>query len=95
MTIATLTKWGNSQGILLPKTICETLGIKVGDELYIVDTEEYIQIKPVKKHFKRKKVLTSEEVFANWNTEYERPGDLPAGTGNEVSWGEPVGKEVW
>lgn len=95
MATATLTKWGNSQGILIPKTICETYGLMVGDEVMIVDTEEYIKITPVKKHFKRKKVLTSEDVFASWEGSYERPADLPKGVGNEVGWGEPVGKEMW
>ena len=31
MPTSTLTKWGNSQGIILPKTVCDELQLKVGD----------------------------------------------------------------
>lgn len=41
MPTSTLTKWGNSQGIILPKTVCDELRLKVGDtlELEVVDGE--------------------------------------------------------
>ena len=26
-----LTKWGNSQGVIIPKRMCESLGLRVGD----------------------------------------------------------------
>jgi len=31
----TLTKWGNSQGVRIPKSVCEQLGASVGDEASI------------------------------------------------------------
>ena len=32
-SVATLTKWGNGAGLLIPKAVRETLGIKVGDSI--------------------------------------------------------------
>ncbi len=33
---ATLTKWGNGRGILLPKEMCEALSLSVGDSVSLV-----------------------------------------------------------
>lgn len=35
MTTTTLTKWGNGQGVRLPKPLTEQLGIHVGDHIEI------------------------------------------------------------
>lgn len=46
MTTGTLTKWGNSQGVLIPKPLCDQLGIKPGDKLSIDLEDGGITIKP-------------------------------------------------
>ena len=33
---ATLTKWGNGRGILLPKEMCDALSLSVGDSVSLV-----------------------------------------------------------
>lgn len=35
MATTKLSKWGNSQGVLLPKQLCEHIGLKVGDPIAI------------------------------------------------------------
>ncbi|MBI3034350.1 AbrB/MazE/SpoVT family DNA-binding domain-containing protein [Candidatus Woesearchaeota archaeon] len=37
MTIATLRKWGNSLGIVLPKSVIEERQLKEGDEVFLTD----------------------------------------------------------
>jgi AbrB family looped-hinge helix DNA binding protein len=40
-----LVKWGNSVGVSLPKPIRDTLNLKAGDELQLIDKEDYVIIK--------------------------------------------------
>ena len=75
-------KWGNSQGIRLPKKILEILDLKVNDTILIEEGDDCFKLKKIKKE-KRK---TIKELFANYNEDYEK---------QEIDWGEPVGKEVW
>ena len=35
MTETKLVKWGNSQGVVIPKRLCEHLGIRIGDPIRI------------------------------------------------------------
>ena len=50
MSTVTLSKWGNGQGILLPKQLCEKLGLQIGDKLKIDAQEGKLTIKPVKSY---------------------------------------------
>ena len=45
---AKLVTWGNSVGISLPKPIRDSLNLKAGDEVEIVDNEQGITIKKLK-----------------------------------------------
>lgn len=40
-----LVKWGNSVGVSLPKPIRDSLKLKAGDEIEIVDTDNMIILK--------------------------------------------------
>jgi len=46
MSIGTLHKWGNSQGITIPKSVCEQLGIKAGDKLKLFVDGHRIMMEP-------------------------------------------------
>lgn len=48
MAIGTLQKWGNSQGVTIPKSFCERLGIKPGDKLSLSLKSDRIVIEPEK-----------------------------------------------
>lgn len=95
MATATLSKWGNSQGIILPKAICDAMGLAVGDKLNLAIAENRIEIKPAKRSYHRARKLSAEDVFSQWQGEYEAPSDFPKAIGNEIDYGTPVGKEAW
>ena len=77
----TINKWGNSQGIRIPKSYLKKLGLEVGDEVEIRVEDEKLVIIPVKK--KRKPKLDINKLFKE---KYEE--------NREYQWGK-VGKEVW
>lgn len=76
----TLQKWGNSQGIRVPKFLLDELGWKENEELSLSKDDDKIIIK---KHSKRKNII---ELFDGYNENYKP---------EEIDWGEPKGKEIW
>jgi len=79
--MTTITKWGNSQGIRIPKKYLEELGLKVGERVDIKIEDGKIIIIPLKK--KRKPKIDINQLF---NQDYKN--------NSEFEWGK-VGKEVW
>ena len=78
---ATIQKWGNSQGIRLPKVLLDDLNIHEGEEVDIIVQDNVIMLKSTLK--KRK---TIQELFADYHDDY---------TPEEIDWGAPVGEEIW
>jgi AbrB family looped-hinge helix DNA binding protein len=39
-----LVKWGNSVGVTLPKPIRDTFNLEAGDEVELIDKNEYVMI---------------------------------------------------
>lgn len=81
--MAVISRWGNSQGIRIPKAYLEKLGLKVGDRVQIEVEGGKLVISPVRKEVRRPR-LTVEELF-------EGTSDYSEG---EFPWGRE-GKEVW
>ena len=77
----TIQKWGNSQGIRLPKTILDTVKWTENEKIILVVENEKIIMEKAKK--KRKNI---KELFADYEGEYE-----PI----EIEWGEAKGEEIW
>lgn len=93
MPSATLKKWGNSTGILIPKSVLGDMGWKLGDELNFNTIGDKLELQKKRKTRISRKSVDLEQLFDDWNSDYELPSDL--GTqGNEVSWGEPRGDEM-
>ncbi|MBN2963572.1 AbrB/MazE/SpoVT family DNA-binding domain-containing protein [Sulfurospirillum sp. T05] len=46
--IATISSWGNSQGLRLPKGVIKELHLSVGDKINIVVENEKIVLEPLK-----------------------------------------------
>lgn len=92
MTTATLTRWGNSQGITIPKKLCEQMNIHVGDRLELTYADNTINITATR-HTGRTRKLTIDDIFADYNGHYQPPADYPT-IGNEIDWGTPQGKET-
>lgn len=78
--ITTIQKWGNSQGIRIPKSILDTVDWKENESICLFADDDRIVIQ---KANKRKSI---EELFENFNGEYEP---------TEFDWGKPVGNEIW
>lgn len=76
----TIQKWGNSQGIRIPKFILEALHWSGSEQLVVTAENDKIVIEKAEK---RKNIR---ELFADFYGEY---------TPIEIDWGEPVGEEVW
>lgn len=77
--VTTVQKWGNSQGIRIPKDILVSLDIKCGDKVLIEVTDNTITLR-------RASAKRIEQLFADYDGDY-----VP----EELSWGSPVGNEVW
>ena len=76
-------KWGNSQGLRLPKQVLENARIAVGDDVEVAVKDGVIVISPVKR--RRGKYDLRELVS-------RIPKNYKAG---ETDWGKPAGREVW
>lgn len=89
-TIATgtLAKWGNSQGVRIPKDMCDLLGLRVGSpvdiEANVAKSELTLKAAHLEKKYSRSRRVSIEELCKGWH-------------GNKVGeeWGgEDVGAEV-
>ncbi len=87
---ATIQKWGNSQGLRIPKPLLDAAGIRENDRVELIQSENIIQIKksPMRKH------RTLEERLTAF---YEKSVDDIDSVDNEpeTDWGKPEGREVW
>lgn len=79
---ATIQKWGNSQGIRIPKAFLEAVGMVENDLVELNRVDDNIVISKVKKE----KEITLDEIFKGYDGESKV---------EEFDWGDPVGKEVW
>lgn len=78
-----LTKWGNSQGIRLPKNVMEAAGFNENENVEIIADESGIHLKKTEKHFN-----SLQELFdaSGYHGYYKC---------EEVDTGASVGEEVW
>ena len=79
--ITTIQKWGNSQGIRIPKIILDMVNWSGNEKIELEVDDGKIIIEKAKE--KRKNI---KELFENYEGEYE-PID--------IDWGEPEGEEIW
>lgn len=76
----TIRKIGNSQGITIPKEICDEMNLPVGSRVRITSGEGGIIITPARGR-------TLRDRMAEWDgVRYQSP---------ELDWGGPVGSEMW
>jgi antitoxin MazE len=79
--VSKVQRWGNSQGLRLPKHVLESADISVGDDVEVIPQEGQITIKKISK---RKFDLA--EMVSRMPRNYKP---------REESLGNPVGKEEW
>lgn len=78
----TIQKWGNSQGVRIPKVILDTVNWAEDEQIVILVENNKLIIEKAEDK-KRKNI---KELFAEFNGEYEP---------TEIDWGEPKGEEIW
>lgn len=74
-------KWGNSQGVRIPKMLLDAVKWSENEEVTITVYDGKLIIEKAKKE--RESIM---ELFENYEEEY---------TPEEIDWGKPEGKEVW
>jgi antitoxin MazE len=75
-----LQKWGNSQGVRLPKELLKTAQFAEDELVELIADETGITIR------KARKLETLDDLFRDYNGAYRCA---------EVDTGKPVGNEVW
>jgi antitoxin MazE len=84
----TLQRWGNSQGVRLPKSIVDSIGLRIGEPLILevsgddckITISPAIELRPVRGRYRIQDLIA------------ESAPDAFAG---EHDWGKSRGKEVW
>ena len=77
----TIQKWGNSQGIRIPKIVLDSVNWKENEKIIIIVEDGRLIME--KASGKRKNI---NELFANYNEEYKP---------EEIDWGKTEGEEIW
>ncbi|CAA6827024.1 MAG: Transcriptional regulator/antitoxin MazE [uncultured Sulfurovum sp.] len=77
-----ISKWGNSQGLRIPKSIIDALQINIGDKVRVFIENNRVVIEPVKK----KKVYNIDELIADIPVDYVKREELLT---------KPMGREIW
>ncbi len=88
--LATVQKWGNSQGIRLPKSLLEAIGIRENDRVELVQSENSITIKKATAYPHK---TLEERLTAFYGKPVEELGCISEGP--ECEWGKAEGTEVW
>lgn len=78
--VTKIQKWGNSQGVRIPKVILEKLEWKENEPLTIDIKDGKIVIE---RSIERKDI---KELFKDFKEEYEP---------ENIEWGNPTGEEIW
>ena len=81
--VTRIQKWGNSQGLRIPREVLEEARVEVGDEVDVAADDGAILIRPVRRVRGRHRL---QDLLARI------PKDYRAG---EIGWGGPRGKEHW
>lgn len=85
---ATIQRWGNSQGLRIPKALLDAIGIRENDRVELTMTENGINIqKPRVSHRTLEERLTS--FYGKSIDQISRVEQ------EEVDWGKAEGDEVW
>ena len=85
---ATIQKWGNSQGLRIPKALLDALGLRENDRVELTQADGGIHIK--KAGFGHRTL--EERLTAFYGKPVEELTRLET---QELDWGERSGDEVW
>ena len=90
----TIVKWGNSQGIRIPKAFLKSAHIAENDPVDMTLENEKIIIS--KKTSAKKHKTTRERLIEFYGEDFEQIKDQQSEQSSAIiDWGGPVGKEIW
>ena len=81
--LSKIQKWGNSQGIRIPKSFLELSNIKIGEDVDIMVQDGKIIVEPTNTIRGRYNI---KDLSAKMPKDYKP---------NEEDWGLPSGREAW
>ena len=79
---AIIQKWGNSQGIRIPRVVLDTVKWSENEQIVIIVDDGKVILEKANQ-FNRKNI---KELFKDYKENYEP---------TEIDWGEPKGAEIW
>ena len=85
----TIQRWGNSNGLRIPKVLLDTLGLRENDRVELIQTEDAITIKKAAAAPHRS---LEERLSAFYGKPVDEIGPIEA---VELDWGKSEGCEVW
>jgi antitoxin MazE len=80
---ATISKWGNSLALRLPKHVAEQVRLVEGATVELEISDGSLKVTPARKRFKLAELLDGEKRETDDNVS------------REVDWGKPKGDEAW
>lgn len=86
---ATIQKWGNSQGLRIPKTLLDAIGLRENDRVELVQQEDGIRIQKAVQPQHR---TLEERLTAFYGKPVEEIETIET---EEIDWGKPEGQEIW
>ena len=84
----TLQRWGNSQGVRIPKAIVDSIGVGVG-------TEVLVELSADRSRITITPASDSRPVRGRHRIENLIASSSPEAFKGEYDWGAPKGREVW
>ena len=86
---ATIQKWGNSNGLRVPKALLDAIGLRENDRVELVQNHDSITIKKARRVQHR----TLEERLTSF---YGKPVEqIERIQSEEIDWGKSEGGEAW
>ena len=86
---ATIQRWGNSQGLRIPKAMLEAIGLRENDRVELTQEEDGIRIQKLPKARHR---TLEERLTTFYGKPLEQIGPVES---EELDWGSAEGTEVW
>lgn len=86
---ATIQRWGNSNGLRIPKVLLDTLGIRENDQVELEQNEDSITIRKVSS---QKHKTLEDRLTAFYGAPLQEIQPMQA---EEVDWGKAEGDEAW
>lgn len=86
---ATIQKWGNSNGLRIPKVLLDALGLRENDRVELIQSEDAITIKKAAAFPHRN---LEDRLTAFYGKPIEEIGPI---RDQEIDWGKAEGCEEW